>query len=77
MEDNEVNMDQGNKIQAFFEELGRWEPAKVREKLEDGTLLESFPGWGKEHIAIIEGHRLRRAVHSFQSEVGKKNTRLA
>lgn len=64
-------------MQAFCDELGRWEPAKVRSKLDDGSFLVSFVGWGKEYDAVVEAERLRQAIHPFEAEVGKMWRMLA
>lgn len=58
-------------MQAFCEDLGRWEPARIREELDDGNFLVSFVGWSSSYDAVVQPHRIRNAVHPFQCEVGK------
>ena len=61
----------GKEVQAFDEELGRWEPAKIVEFQDDGSYLVSFIGWGSAYNTAVQPHQLRVAVHPFQSEVGE------
>lgn len=58
-------------VQALDSSLGRWEPAKVLEQFEDGSVKVSFIGWGKEYNTIVRRGEVRAAVHPFHHEIGK------
>ncbi|KAJ8019143.1 hypothetical protein HOLleu_42473 [Holothuria leucospilota] len=66
----------GKEVQAFDEELGRWEPAKIVEFFnDDGSYLVSFIGWGSDYNTVVQPHHLGVAVHPFQSEVAYASSR--